>query len=280
MSFYNLLKKELEKTLDEKLLEKLPRSYSMIGKVIIIKLKPEVEEYKKEIGEAILRILPAKTVCLLKEIREETRKPEIEILAGNGTETIHREHKCVYKLDVAKLMFSKGNKFEKMRIVKQVKAGEVVVDMFAGIGYFTIPIAKLTRAKKVYAVDINPEAIRYLGENAKLNKVEDKVEILQGDCREICISLAKQGIKANRVLMGYIFNTHEFFPAALEIAGERAIIHYHFLARKEEIEKHRKILEKIAEEKNMKLRIKEIRKIKSYAPRVYHMVMDIELKQA
>ena len=279
MSFYNLLKKELEKKLDKELLEKLLRSYSMIGKVVIIKLKPGLEKYKKEIGEAILKILPVKTVCLLKQIHELTRKPEIEIIAGNGTETVHKEHKCIYKLDVAKVMFSKGNKFEKLRIVKQVKKGEVVVDMFAGIGYFTIPIAKLTQVKKVYAIDINPEAVHYLRENIRLNKVEDKVEIFQGDCREICVNLAGQGIKANRVLMGYIFNTHEFFPAALEIAEESAIIHYHFLARKEEIEKHGKILEKIAEEKNMKLGIKEIRKIKSYAPHLYHMVMDINIEK-
>jgi len=274
-----MLKKELEKKLDEKLLEKLPRSYSMIGKVVIIKLKPELEKYKKEIGEAILKILPVKTVCLLKQIRENIRKPEIEIIAGNGTETVHKEHKCIYKLDVSKVMFSKGNKFEKIRIVKQVKKGEIVVDMFAGIGYFTIPIAKLTQAKKVYAIDINPEAIHYLKENVKLNKVEHKVEIFQGDCKKICITLAKQGIKANRVLMGYIFSTYEFFPYALEIAKENAIIHYHFIAKKEEIEKQIKILEKIAEEKNVKLKIKEIKKIKSYAPKIYHMVMDISVEK-
>ena len=270
-----MLRRELEKKLSEELLEKLPRSYSMIGKVIIIKLRPELEEYKKEIGKAILRILPVKTVCLLKEIREATRKPEIEIIAGNGTETMHREHKCVYKIDVAKLMFSKGNKFEKMRVVKQVKAGEIVVDMFAGIGYFTIPIAKLTQAKKVYAIDINPEAVRYLRENVKLNKVEDKVEIFQGDCRDICTALAEQGIKADRVLIGYIFNTHEFLQSAISVAKENAIIHYHFLAKKDEIENEKDKIKEIARKSGAEIRIARTRRIKPYAPRVYHMVMDL-----
>lgn len=277
MSFYDLLRKELNEKLKEEALEKLPRSYSMIGKVAIVKLRPELKEYKKEIGEAMLKILPVKTVCVMKEILGEMRKPKIEVITGNGTETIHREHKCIYKIDIAKFMFSKGNKFEKMRIVNQVKSGEVIIDMFAGIGYFTIPIAKLSKAKKVYAMDINPEAIAYLKENVKLNKVENKVEVFQGDCRKICKELAEKGVKGNRIIMGYIFDTYEFFPAALEIAGKNAVIHYHFLAKYEEIEKHKRILEEMAKDNEKKIEVVGIRKIKSYAPKVYHMAMDLRL---
>ena len=276
MSFYSSLCEALKGKIPESAMQKLPKSYFIVGKIAIIKLHGELEKYKKEIGEAILKILPVKTVCLLKEIRGERRNPCIEVLCGNGTETVYKEHGCFYKLDVAKVMFSKGNKFEKMRVVKQVKPGEIVIDMFAGIGYFTIPIAKHTKVRKIYAIDINPDAVFYLKENVKINKVEEKVEILEGDCREICKILGEK-IKGDRILMGYIFETYRYLESALNLAKSRTVIHYHFLAKKEEIEEEMKTMRKKVEKKGFKANIKYLKKIKSYAPRVYHWVADIEI---
>ncbi len=278
MSFYSKLREALRGKIPEEVEEKLPRSYALIGKIALVKLQPEAEKYKKEIGEAMLEIIPARTVCAIKEIKNVTRRPIIEIIAGEkNTVTMHREHGCVYKIDVAKFMFSKGNKAEKMRIAKQVKEGEIIVDMFAGIGYFSIPLAKHTKAKKIYAIDINPEAIACLKENAKLNRVEEKIIAIEGDCREVCKKLAAQGVRADRIIMGYIFGTHEFLPAALEISRKGTVIHYHFLERhaEREIEK----IAQIARERGMSIRIILLKKVKSYAPRVYHWVCDIELAE-
>ncbi len=278
MSFYKLLYSKLKKTLSSEALEKLPRSYNVIGRVIILRLHPELEPWKREIGKAVLELLPVQTVCALKEIRGEIRKPEIEVIAGNGTITLHREHKCIYKIDVAKFIFSKGNKGEKLRIVRQIKPGEIVVDMFAGIGYFTIPIAKLTKAERIYAIDINPEAIAFLKENVKLNKVNDKVIAICGDCRKVCLELAEQGIRAHRVLMGYIFQTRQFLESALHIAKEGAIVHYHFLSKKGMETKELKKVDELVKKSGRKAEIMEVRKVKSYAPRIIHYTADIRIK--
>ncbi len=275
MSFYSKLRTALSGRVPRELEEKLPRSYNMLGKVVVLKLQPALEKYKKEIGEAVLELLPVKTVCALKQIRGERRKPVIEVIAGNGTETVHREHGCIYKLDVAKFMFSKGNKAEKMRVVKQVKEGEVIVDMFAGIGYFSIPLAKHSRAKKIYAMDINPEAVAYLRENARLNKVEEKVIAIEGDCREVCKKLAAQGVRADRILMGYIFETHKFLPAALEISKRGAVIHYHFLERQAEREIER--IMQVAGKSRKRVKVMLFKRVKSYAPRVSHWVCDLKV---
>ncbi len=273
MSFFLKLKKRLEGKIPETLLDKLPRSYSLLGKVVIIKLRDELLPYKSIIGKEILSLLPVKSVCRIDYVKGEKRKPIIEVIAGNGTETIHKEHGCLYKLDVKKVMFSKGNKYEKIRLVKSVKKDEKVLDMFSGIGYFTIPLAKLSQAR-IVSIDINKEAIKYLKENVKLNKVEDRVKIICGDSKLVGNFLKA---KFDRIIMGYFYDMHEFFVSALQVSKPGTIIHYHFLGRKEEIDHEKKTLEKLARNFGFKLEFLTVKKIKSYAPRVYHFVFDIKL---
>jgi len=168
MSFYLKLTEKLKNNIPSRGLGPLPRSYNILGKVLVIKLKPEVYRYRKKIGKAILEILPyIHSVVLDRGITGSKRKPKIEVIAGcKNTETLHKEHGARFLLDVSKIMWSKGNKKEKEIMMKAVKPGEIVVDMFAGIGYWSIFLAK--KAKKVYSIDINPIAIKYLQKNSFL----------------------------------------------------------------------------------------------------------------
>jgi tRNA wybutosine-synthesizing protein 2 len=285
MSFYSKLRNELEGKLNEGFLKMLPRSYQLLGRVLIIKLRPELLRYRKLIGDAILHVLPyVHTVCLLKGIKKITRKPDIEIIAGckekkpaPSTQTLHREHGCQFLLDVSEVMWSKGNKEERKRLVKLVRKGEVVVDMFAGIGYFSIFIAKYCSPKKIYAIEINPKAAEYLRKNIWLNNVENKIEILEGDCRKFSAVLRST---ADRVIMGYLFRTENFLPFALDIAKKRAVIHFHRTARKEEIEELKERLVEIGRERKCRIKILKIKKVKSYAPKVWHLVFDLEVRKA
>ncbi len=275
MGFYQRVREKLKGKIPENLLEKLPRTCRITGKVAIIKLSRELKPWKNEIGNAIMEILPVKTVCVLKGIEGIERKPIVEVIAGNGTETLHKEHGCIYKIDVSKFMFSHGNKAEKLRIISMVRNGEIIADMFAGIGYFTIPLAKLTKAKKIYAAEINPDAVKYLLENVKLNKIEKKVEIFEGDCREMCKILAEKNIKVDRISMGYLFETEKFLSHALLISKKGTYIHFHFLSKEEEVKNMVNKIKQIASNCNAAISIKLVKKVKSYAPRIYHMVADI-----
>ncbi len=284
MKFYQKLREDLKGKLPEKELELLPRSYQIVGKDLLIKLKPKLLKRKRIIGSAIMDILPyLHNVCLIREISGIRRKPRIEVIAGcKETQVLHKEHGCSFLLDMKEFMWSKGNKAEKLRLIKLVKPKETIVDMFAGIGYWSIPIAKFTKAKKIYAIDINLKAAEYLQKNVWLNNTSDKIEVLNGDCRNFADILPK----ADRIIMGYLFRTENFLPAALAIAKNNCTIHFHrtlsfgkkaFMERN--LNKLKKKLIIIAAKNNCRLKFMHIEKVKSYAPNIWHIVMDLKIRK-
>ena len=166
-------------------------------------------------------------------------------------------------------MWSQGNKDERIRLIKTVKPKETIVDMFSGIGYFSIFLAKYCKPEKIYAIDINPKAIEYLRKNIWLNDVENRIEILQGDCRKFSKILENT---ADRIIMGYLFKTEKFLLHAIKIAKNNAIIHFHRTVKEEEIDK---IKEKL--KKNFNVKVLRTKKVKSYAPKIWHVVFDLKV---
>lgn len=240
----------------------------MKGKVIgdILVLKNEPNNLQE-----LLNLPDVKRIVKLGRINGVKREPDVEILVGDSTETIHRENHCFFKLDVAKIMWSKGNTTERQRIAKIVEDGEIVVDMFAGIGYFSIPMAVHSNPGKIYSIEINPVSYSYLNENIMLNKAEGIIKPILGDCREV----APKGI-ADRVLMGYIGNTHEFLDAAMEIVKPGGIIHYHESVP--DLLKFKRPPQRIIDAaKGRDVEILKKRIIKKYSPGVYHVVVDAKI---
>ncbi len=224
--------------------------------------------------QGLLKIPGVNRVVKLGRINGAMREPEVDILVGEGTETVHRENHCFFKLDVSKIMWSKGNTNERMRITQLVQEGETVVDLFAGIGYFSIPIAVHARPEKIYSIEINPVAYGYLCDNIELNKVQDVVEPIIGNCGD----LAPVGV-ADRVLMGYIGNTHQYLDVALDaLKEEGGIIHYHEsvpdkLKFKRPVERIKKA------SKGFEVEILNKKVIKMYSPGVYHVVVDARVNR-
>lgn len=253
----------------------LPRKWELLGDVVLMKIPQELEDNKKEVARAYAEELKAKTVLRDLGIEGDFREPKVELLWGEETETIHKENGVKFKLDCAKLMFSSGNIDERIRMATIAHDDEVVVDMFAGIGFFSIPMAVHSRPKAIYALEINPTAYHYLSENVKLNHVEDMVTSVLGDNREF----GKEGI-ADRVIMGYLEDTQFFLPKALAFLKEEGgIIHYHEkcpneLLEKRPLENIRQEVEKIGQ----KLELLEMKTVKSYAPGVSHVVLDVRVK--
>lgn len=254
----------------------LPSGYQNIGDIAILNLKPEVKPYAKDIAEFILERFPRfKTVCKKTDIvKGELRMPSVKVIAGeNRTLTTHKENGCLYRIDVSKIMFSQGNLRERARIPKLVRSGETIIDMFAGIGYFSIPIAKFTKPGKIYAIDRNPDSVRFLKENIKLNGVENVIKPILGDSRNIKLSE-----RADRIIMGYLPKTHEFLGAAFKLLKPNGIIHYHDTFDKGELwHKPEKILKKEAENAGFELKsITYKAVVKHYAPKVEHVIIDAE----
>lgn len=239
--------------------------WKRIGKVIV------VNKDLKDISP-VLKLPDVNSVVKIEGINGKTRKPQVKILFGHDTETIHKENGCLFKLDVSNIMWSKGNTTERMRIASLVEEGETIVDMFAGIGYFSIPIAVHSPLKKLYSIEINPLAFYYLNENLTLNKVENKIITFLGDSKKITPHLS-----ADRIIMGYIGNTWDFLKPALECVKEGGIIHYHeTVPEKIMFKRPLSRLEKAAGCRNVSIMNQRI--IKKYSPGVVHVVIDAKIE--
>ena len=258
----------LESNLSGEEINLLPASYQKLGEVCLIHLNKALEKHKALIGKTILELFPYFTaVSVQKGITEQKRKPDVEVIAGKmPKEVIVTENNCKLKLNPKEIMYSHGNHAEKKRIISLVKENEVVVDMFAGIGYFSIPIAKTHPRAKIISIEINPDAFKYLKENVRLNYLSNVFPIL-GDCEKVLQN--KTFPKANRILMGLIPSCKKYIPAAMRIAQKGTVVHYHGLA------KEGKEAELFKDFSNYKVKLLQVKVIKSYKPHVNHACLDI-----
>jgi len=228
------IKEALSQKLSGDILSRLPSSFDVIGDIAVIHIPPGLEDYAGMIGEAVLRINPSVKVVLGEagSVEGVYRTRRFVHLAGEDrTWTIHRENRCTFRVDLSKSFFTPRLSGERMRIARQVGRGEIVADMFAGVGPFAIAIARNAGAK-VYAAEINPEAYKLLTENLELNRVSGIVTPLFGDCRTV---LRERGVKADRVIMNYPSNPLDFLESALEAMRGRGVIHlYGFTGDPEE----------------------------------------------
>ena len=268
------LRSALEGKLTEGELRFLPSGFSRIGHVAIISLPPELMPRLKEIAEALLEVGGIRTVALREGfVNGRWREPKLRVVAGElGTETIHREHGCAFKFDVARVMFSPGNLHERVRVARLVEPGEVVVDLFAGVGQFTIPIARLAKPSVVHSIEINPTAHRYLCENIRINRVGHLVRPSLGDCERV----APRGA-ADRVLMGILHVTHRYLQLALDVLKPSGgVVHYHeSVPSRLRFERPVKRLVEAAGEREVEILGKRV--VKRYAPGVDHVVVDARI---
>lgn len=262
----------LSRKLPPELVSLLPRHWVQIGDVLILPLREELLPYKHEIAEVYARVLEVKTVLRKGWILGEFREPHYEIIYGDDPVTIHRENGIFYKLDAARIMFSPANVKERIRMAGIAKPNELVVDMFAGIGHLSLPIARHCGAR-VIAIEKNPYAFKFLVENIELNRVQDRMTAYNIDNRDF----PGKDI-ADRILMGYVIRTHEFIPKALEIARDEAVIHYHNTVPERLMpEEPFRTFRNIAREHGYEAeKMKEL-VIKRYAPGVWHVVIDIRV---
>ncbi|HVL87263.1 MAG TPA: class I SAM-dependent methyltransferase family protein [Candidatus Thermoplasmatota archaeon] len=248
----------------------LPRKWELYGDVLVLRLPAGLHARGREVAEAYAKELMARTVLEdVGGVQGEHREPRMRLLHGTGTETVHREDGLSFAFDVARLMYSSGNNYERKRMGKVVRAGERVVDLFAGIGYFTLPMARA--GAHVRAIERNPVAHGYLVENVRRNGLSDRVEAVLGDCREA----APVGV-ADRVLLGYLGDTRRFLPTAMRaLAPGGGALHYHDACPVEAVPA--RPLEEIAaaaRDAGRTLASASTRVVKSYAPGVVHFVTD------
>lgn len=254
------------------ILEDLPMRWEYVGDIAIIKMNSACASFKERIGRTYADILGVATVCAdVDGVSGELRRPSMEILYGNNTESVRLENGIKYGFDVRKVMFASGNTDERQRMKDLDCNGETVVDMFAGIGYFTLPIAKFTGARRIFACEKNLESYRFLLKNIRDNDVDETVIPILGDNRHIAGKAF-----ADRILMGYVQTTSEFIPKALEMIKPCGMIHYHDTFYVGEYQE--KIDSAFRNACNgRRYEIESIHEVKSFAPSVSHFVADVRV---
>ena len=277
----NLLE-TLDGVLQPKELVFLPHSHDVIGDIAILAIPSELSQHSHTIGEALLKAHKhIKTVLDKKEVIQDLyRVGKYEVIAGeNRTETIHREYGCRFAVDVTKAFFSPRLSTEHNRVASLVMPNETIIDMFCGIGPFSILIARKV-ISNVHAIDVNPDATEYLKKNIELNKLRGKIVPYVGNAREVVSKNNLIGI-ADRVIMNHPVAADKFIDVAcLTLKEEGGILHYYDFFKTEEledpVEKH--VINQIMSSSRQveKLLTKKI--VRPIAPHTYQFVMDLKIR--
>jgi tRNA (guanine37-N1)-methyltransferase len=275
------LTQALQDKLPPDLLDKVPQAFDIIGDIVVIDIPPQLNTYKNIIGEAILQIQKNVKTVLAKasDIGGIFRVRDYDYVAGERkTKTIHKEFGCQYHVDLAKVYFSPRLSHEHERVTALVQEGETVADLFAGVGPFSVLIGKRNPMARVYAVDLNPDAVELLNVNVKVNKVESNVYPILADAREIATTKLK-GL-ADRVIMNLPETAIDFVDAACNaIKPEGGVVHFYGFVRspdtKEELKlRYMTLVEKNGRKVEAFLYTKSIRET---APFESQVVLDVKI---
>ncbi|MBA7653754.1 hypothetical protein ES703_61615 [subsurface metagenome] len=169
--------------------KKNTRAFDLLGNIAIVKFPKDCKQAeKKKFAEKLLKEQKSIKTVLEKQgkIKGRLRKIKTKYLTGEKTkEVLYKENACVFRFNVDTTYFSPRLSNERKEIASMIKKGEDVLVMFAGVAPFPIVIAKNSKAKRIVSNEINREANKYAKLNIELNKVKDKVEIIQGDIKKV-----------------------------------------------------------------------------------------------
>lgn len=247
-------------------------AYEQIGDIAIID-RQQAQAHR--VAQVLLKQNRIKTVLQAEtSVTGEYRTRSVSILAGEKrTKTLYRENKCRYLIDLSRVYFTPRLSTERARIADKIHDGEIVVDMFAGVGPFSILIAKSSPRAHVIAIDKNPDAVRYLKENVKLNRVKN-VKIIEGDARDAVKDISG----ADHVIMNLPHSAIEFLDAAFGILKNGGVIHFYAIAHENDLfDGILKRIEDIAGLSGFHIVPLDKRVVRPYAPYQFNICIDFQV---
>lgn len=273
-----MLKKSLESILSPKESEELISAFDQIGEIIIVRIPDSLLSKKKIIGETLLNDVKIVRSVFYQAsaVEGDFRTRNLEIIAGeDNTETEYREFGCKFIVDVENAFFSPRLSTERDRIANLIQEGEIMTNMFAGVGMFSIIAAKRKKCT-VYSLDINPIASELCERNIKLNKLPGKVVSINGDSTQ---TINDQLIdRSDRTLMLLPERSDEFLESAIKTTKDGGIIHYYSHMHADKKSDAGKLSEehylKVSPVKSEVLGSKIVRPV---GPRYYQTVVDVKI---
>lgn len=275
------LRELLSGILSEDELENLVTSYDLIGDIAIIEIPKELEKHEKKIANALLKTNKRLKVIAKKlgRVDNEFRVRPLKVIAGeNRTETLYTEHGCRMKFDAAKVYFSVRLSTERKRIAELVKSKENILALFAGVGPFPLVIAKSHPDTNIIAIELNPEGVKYMKENIRLNKTKN-ITAIEGDARKVI--LEKYRNFADRILMPLPRSADKFLDVAFAGARDGCIVHiYNFAPIENSYDEIEKKIFAEAKRAGVKAEIINKKIVRPYAPKIVQVVVDFKVKKS
>ncbi|NYT08177.1 MAG: methyltransferase domain-containing protein [Methanomicrobiales archaeon] len=199
-------------------------SFDVIGDIAVVVIPPEIAEYRQEIALGVLSLRRNIRTVLAKSspVERDERVPGYEILVGRSMLTEHREYGYRYRLDLSEVFFTGRLSSERQRVTGKVQPGELVLVPFCGVGPFVIPAAD--RGATVTAVENNPAAVHWLRENLALNRVEDRVTVLEADAFSLPVSDAPP---YDRVICPTPYGRDEILDVLSPLVRDGGVLHFY-----------------------------------------------------
>jgi len=250
----------------------LPSAFDIIGDVAVIKLPETLEQYKHQIGEALISVNRSiRAVMMDSGVKGDLRIRELEQIAGEGsTETIHKEFGVRMAIDPSKVYFNPRLATERSRIASQVKEGETIIDMFAGVAPFGLVICKTAKPKVVYSIDVNAEAERFVRKNMELNHIGNIIPIT-GDAAKVIEYLPE----ADRVIMNLPQTADNYLLNVLSRTKVGGMIHLHKVIERSELEGFIEKIKERAVSNGFCIFPENVSELKTYSPTMSVYVLDI-----
>ncbi|RMW34941.1 MAG: class I SAM-dependent methyltransferase family protein [Nitrosopumilus sp.] len=275
-----MLKKSLESILSPKESEELISAFDQIGEIIIVRIPDSLLPKKKIIGEALLNDVKIVRSVFYQAsaVEGDFRTRNLEVIAGeDNTETEYREFGCKFIVDVENAFFSPRLSTERDRIANLIQEGEVMTNMFAGVGMFSIIAAKKKKCT-VYSLDINPIASNLCERNIKLNKLAGEVVSINGDATQIINEQLEN--KSDRTLMLLPERSDEFLESAIKTTKDGGIIHYYSHIHADKKSDAGKLSEEhYLQVSPVKSEILGSKIVRPVGPRYYQTVVDVKISK-
>lgn len=264
--------------------------FDQIGSVAILEVPEENKQEAKQIAAEIMSTNKhiASVYAKGSAMAGKYRVRKLRFLAGKkSTLTTYRESGCVFELDIAKVYFSPRLAFERTRIANEVKNGENILALFAGVGPFPIVIAKKLKIEKktagIIANELNPAAVKYLKQNITLNKVEELITADKGDAAKLLVKKKKW---ADRVIMPLPHTAEQFLPQVIDATAKGGVVHFYgFGPHRDErtkkaanpFKKLEEKIKKLCKKKKRKCKIVFKRVVRPYSPFTVQVVIDFKV---
>jgi len=253
----------------------LPSSLDIIGQLAILRLPDKLLGHGTDIARAILAVHPSlRSVANDTGVKGEFRLRTLKHLAGDPLgDVVHREHGVNYLLDPRKAYFSPRLATERRRVADQVRSGEIVWDLFAGVGPFSILMAKRAPAAQIHAVELNLQAYEYLLHNIKRNGTGN-VSATCADAAEAVTNLPAP----DRVIMNLPRDSWRFLPGVIERMDRGGTVHIYSIQPTDQREERKTHIINTASDMGKTAEVVLIRQVKSTSPAMEFVGYDIEVK--